>query len=356
MTTTNPNHKLFDKFRLEYDKILTPVVKDLQKAGYTEKDIDQLINKLFNIHKVEPKTTNVILGLSIDAMALGGAAIATSEITNTKKWLLKNTWVKGELSLSKSIHKNINKTKQNISAVLKANLGESVNWQKSAQDIFKLKDIKAELPEYMNKLVKQGKKALQDPALIADFKKQAKKAQKQIDKLANLGYKNPRLKKAYQNIITQVNKGSIEGINKGIERAIKAKSKYYAERIARTEIASAYGNSVLLEAKSNKKIIGVKSVLSARHPKPDVCDLWARGNLYGFGQGVYPKNKVPRYPYHPNCMCQLVPLTSAQVGKIKPVNKNRQISRFKKKNPQIVNKKGQIPLFTTEVSVPKKVG
>lgn len=351
---TTLNHSLFDEFKKKYDKILTPVVKDLQKAGYTAKDVDNLINKLFHVHKVESKTTNVILGLSIDAMTLGSTAVVVTNIVDTKKWLLKNTWIKGDLNLSKTIHKNINKTKSNIAHILKQNLGESVNWQKSAQDIFKIKDIKAELPKYMDDLVKQGKKALQDPTLIADFKKQAKKAQKQIDKLSNLGYKNPRLKKAYQNIITQVNKRSIEGINKGIERAVKAKSKYYAERIARTEIAQAHRNAVLLEAEESKKVIAVRWVLSSRHPKQDICDVHARANLSGMGPGVHPKKRVPIYP-HPNCMCDLVPMTTAQVGKIKRVNKKRQLVKFKKKNPAILNKKGEIPLYTAEVSVPKKV-
>jgi hypothetical protein len=349
---TNPNHKLIDEFRAKYDKILTPVVRDLQKAGYTAKNVDNLINKLFNIHEVEPKTTDVILGLSIDGMIAGGSVIVN--IPETKKWLLKNTWIEGNLNLSKTIHKNINLTKKNISHILKQNLGESVNWQKSAQDIYKLKDIKAELPKYIDDLVKQGKKALQDPALIADFYKQAKKAQKRINKLANLGYKDTRLKKAYQNIITQVNKGSIEGLNKGIERAVKAKSKYFAERIARSEIAQAHRNAVMLEAEENKKVIAFKWVLSARHPRPDICDVHARANLNGYGRGVHPKGKVPIYP-HPQCMCDLVPMSKTQVGKIKRVNKNKALSRFKKKNPNLLNKKGQIPLYTTEVSKPKKV-
>jgi len=47
--------------------------------------------------------------------------------------------------------------------------------------------------------------------------------------------------------------------------------------------------------------------LSARHhtleSSPDVCDVLANADLYGHGEGVYPKSVVPSLP-HPHCECR----------------------------------------------------
>jgi len=341
----NPNHKLFDEFKKKYEKILDPIIKELQKQNFTEKNIDALINKLFSTHQIEKRVTNVIIDLSIDAFVVGGSKVTYD---TTKKWLLKNNWFEDDLNLSERIHKNIKKTKVGIASILKENLGHSVNWQKSAQKIYKLKDLPVELPKYMNEIVRLGKKALQDPALIADFNKSVKKYQKQIDKLTNLGYKTPRLQKAYNNIIKQVKKGSIDGLDKGIERAIKAKTHYYAQRIARTEIASAYGNAVLYNAKKDERIVGVRSVLSSRHKIIDICDVHHSVNQYGMGKGVFPKGKVPPFPYHVQCMCSLVPVTNNQIQRTKKVNRTRQINKFVKIKPTLENKKGEIPFLTNK--------
>jgi len=50
----------------------------------------------------------------------------------------------------------------------------------------------------------------------------------------------------------------------------------------------------------------VKWELSARHPtlesSPDICDVLARADLYGYGEGVYHPATVPALP-HPHCEC-----------------------------------------------------
>jgi hypothetical protein len=37
----------------------------------------------------------------------------------------------------------------------------------------------------------------------------------------------------------------------------------------------------------------------------DICDVHAGANIYGLGAGVYPFDKVPELPAHPNCNCFL---------------------------------------------------
>ncbi len=338
-------HDYFDEFQKKYNKILAPIIRDLKKKKLKPSEIDAFLDSLFKKYDIENKTADVIVGLSVNAAVLGGANVTK----NMAEDLLKNNWFPGDLTLSERLHNNIKNIKIGISTTIKETLGNSVNWNKTAQKISKIKDLKADLPKYMKDLIKQGKKVLVEPAEIKAFNNKLKAAQKQIDKLSNLGYKNPRLKKAYTNIIKQVQKGSIVGLEKGIERAVLAKTRYYAERIARTEIAAAYGNAVVYTAQHDKRIVAIKSVLSARHPKLDICDVHSKVNQYGIGRGVFPKYRVPPFPYHVNCMCSLVPLTDNQITKGKKVKRMKQINKFKEANPKVaIKKNGKIPHLTNE--------
>lgn len=48
--------------------------------------------------------------------------------------------------------------------------------------------------------------------------------------------------------------------------------------------------------------------LSSCHPCDDICDLYACADLWGMGEGIFPKDKLPKLPVHPNCMCRVVPI------------------------------------------------
>ena len=51
----------------------------------------------------------------------------------------------------------------------------------------------------------------------------------------------------------------------------------------------------------------VQRRLSASHPRPDICDLHARVDRFGLGEGVYPKPSAPVPLAHPFCRCMLSP-------------------------------------------------
>lgn len=57
--------------------------------------------------------------------------------------------------------------------------------------------------------------------------------------------------------------------------------------------------------------------MSSGHPTYDVCDLYANANLYGLGKGIFPKDKVPILPAHPNCMCSLSPVYKGTIEETK---------------------------------------
>ena len=123
-----------------------------------------------------------------------------------------------------------------------------------------------------------------------------------------------------------------------INRAIKEKSYYNAQRLVRTETAKAYGDSFFDKILKNNDIVAYQSILSPRHPVPDICDFYANTDLYGLGKGVFPKNVGPEYPYHPNCLCILKPIyntndtpgldESKAVSYIKKLGKDKSKSLF----------------------------
>ena len=84
---------------------------------------------------------------------------------------------------------------------------------------------------------------------------------------------------------------------------------YPARRLARTEVTRAHGQATLLAAAANPFVRGVRWNLSQRHPEPDECDDHASANVAGLGVGVYPPDRVPRYPSHPQDLCFLTPET-----------------------------------------------
>ncbi len=94
----------------------------------------------------------------------------------------------------------------------------------------------------------------------------------------------------------------------GLSRAagaslLKDEAGAYANaiRVFRTEINRAHSIAYQAGAERVPDAIGTKFNLSPRHPRRDICDLYAKANLYGLGPGVYPHGKSP-YPAHPNTL------------------------------------------------------
>jgi hypothetical protein len=94
-------------------------------------------------------------------------------------------------------------------------------------------------------------------------------------------------------------------------------SSYWARRLARTEITAAAGRSIVNAALANPFVSGLRWRKSTSHAEKDICNTNATGG--DEGDGVYEKNKLPRYPGHPHCMCyitQEVSKSPAEVNRV----------------------------------------
>lgn len=93
-----------------------------------------------------------------------------------------------------------------------------------------------------------------------------------------------------------------------------------AERIARTEAARAWADGFAEKYMDDDSVVAFQWKLASRHPKFDICGLYAEANLYGLGKGIYPKNATPRLPVHPHCLCHLAPVYRSELKGKKAVD------------------------------------
>jgi len=120
--------------------------------------------------------------------------------------------------------------------------------------------------------------------------------------------KTPALKAAYMQALDEVENGAgMDRLDKAMKVALEERQRYYANRIAQTELARAYSDEKAREFMAEKSLTVLQWRMSVTHPRVDICDLHANLNKYNLGSGCYPKELAPKPPAHPHCRCKLVP-------------------------------------------------
>lgn len=167
---------------------------------------------------------------------------------------------------------------------------------------------RADLPRELLALTRDAKtrKSLEDLIL-----KGAEKAKK---------IRTPSLRAAYSEAFDAWAKGKGDAeLRRKVDIAMREKTRYMANRIARTEIARAHQAQVGREIMADEAIEVVQWLLNPAHPVPDICDLHAKADLYGLGKGCYPKGLAPVPPAHPHCLTGDTLITAS--GRILSVSK-----------------------------------
>ncbi len=84
---------------------------------------------------------------------------------------------------------------------------------------------------------------------------------------------------------------------------------YFWRRLMRTELHRSYANNEALRFMLDDNVQYLKVSRWGPNAPPCMCDGRTGVDKFGLGKGIYPKEECPVPPYHPNCLCQVGPVT-----------------------------------------------
>lgn len=289
------------------DDVIAAVKFEMEKGMDIRDAVQKVLEDLdFDSHNTE------LVAAAVVASAIAGFGLRPEQITpeakaEIKKVLMKKPWSADGMKLSERLHGVDKVLRQNIISTVTASVNNSDSVIDMARKLYdgynsgKAVIKPADLPEYLKKLVRQARLAVQGDA--SELSKlgvlQAAQKLKNPDRLTTKA-----LKRAYKDLVEACAKLETEAVDKALWTAVQEKSRYYAERIARTESSRAWYEGYMADSDSDDDVAGFKYTLSSAHKrKPyDICDVYANGD-FGFGKGIWPKGRQPEIPVHPHCMC-----------------------------------------------------
>lgn len=232
-----------------------------------------------------------------------GRAMGTLEV---------KAWPVGQVTLSQALYRGARETAARALRVVADHLKFGHDARKLALELFEGYGFRADevlkpavrLPAYMRDAGLEGEVT----ALLARI---------QASRL-----KTAPLRAGYLQALDAILAGSgQDALDKALRVAVYERHRYFANRIAQTELHRAHTDQLARELMADAAIEIVEYRLSASHPEPDICDVFAHQDAFGLGPGLYPKAKAPKPPQHPFCRCLLRPridLTGSKPGKERP--------------------------------------
>ena len=299
----NPLHKLSDEqvdSLIKSSKKLQSLVSTYIDEGHTPEEAVRLAwpDSGFT---AEAMSDDVVHSMA-RAISIG-MGVEVKVDAGFRDWALDKYYSAEGQTLSERIYENAATNKTIITDELTSQLRQNKSWTAMAKAIDDTQLVRGDIADKISSLTDMARKAYAGDAEALDaYKSALASAQKYVDKLAENGAPTERLKKAYQSVIDATEKGTEEAMTKAIDRAINAKARYNAERLTRTEIARAYGSAMKQRIVNDEDAVGMRWTLSSRENHCDECLFLASVDMYGLGEGCYPKDEAPDYPAHPQCL------------------------------------------------------
>ena len=271
-----------------YERVLDRYMK-LPRDKWTAKSLRDMIEEELSSYnrKLSPLIEGAVYGLL--AESLRGENLPSILPTS--------------LELSNLLYKNSKEVASNTYRVLR----EDIKAQKAIRDLamalyegygFKDKEVLdpfKRLPKYMRR---ELKKASVSQQVI-----------QQVEALKTKG-----LKAGYNGILKALQDHTGRSLENAVKVALEERSRYYALRIAATETARSSRLSEAYGYLTDEGIELVRYQMNPTHPFPDICDALAKAD-FGFGPGIYPKDKMVALPAHPFCGCRYYPIYSGRKKK-----------------------------------------
>lgn len=293
-------------------------IEILMKQGKSPEDAVRQVFREFGVEDwLQVNVAKVIVGTAQDALGKEAAStLSTAAILEA----LSNPWDGRGLTLSEKIHGASNTMLNDIITTVRKQIHLNKTVKDTAQalyDGYKSGHVvrQQELPKYMDELTRWTRRSRENlsEAEVKDLQRAIRKVKYQADDLVDDRATYNHFRTSLQELMDKLEHGSEKAAQRALQNAIQEKSRYVAERIARTEGARARYDAFIAQAGEDEDVVAYKWKLGSRHPAEDICDMYANADLYGLGKGVFPKDKVTAQPAHPHCLCHYAPVYEPEI-------------------------------------------
>ena len=314
-------------------------IEILMKQG---KSPEEAIRQVFKEYGVEDwlqaNVSSVIVGTAQDAL---GQELAKDLPAAALLEALSNPWDGSGLTLSEKIHGASNTMLNDVITTVRKQIHLNKTVKDTAQalyDGYRGGHVvrQQELPKYMDELTRWTRRSRENlsEAEVKDLQRSIRKVRAQAEDLVDDSSTYNHFRTALNSLLDKMDKGSEKAVQKAILTAIEEKSRYVAERIARTEAARARYDAFIARYGEDDSVVAYQWKLGSRHPAEDICDMYAHADLYGLGAGVFPKDRAPVNPAHPHCLCHYAPVYASELkGKKRSDNVEGRGNSWLKRQP-----------------------
>lgn len=293
-------------------------IKQLLAQGKSPKEAIEQVFKEFGVEDwLQASVSNVLVATAKDAL---GAGLAEQLSEAVLLEALSNPWDGSGMELSAKLHGASEAMKRTITETLQSQIRLNRTAKDTAQvlyDGYQHGNVirQQELPKYMDDLLRWTRRSRENltEEERRDLQRAIRKVRDQAEELVNDKSTYNHFRTALRNLVDKIDKGSEKSVQKAISVAIEEKSRYVAERIARTEAARARYDAFIARYGEDDSVVAYQWKLGSRHPAEDICDMYAHADLYGLGAGVFPKDKAPVNPAHPHCLCHYAPVYASEL-------------------------------------------
>ncbi len=222
-------------------------------------------------------------------------------------------WPLGEVALSERLYRHTAEVNAATDRIIREHAKGFTQARELAMQLYEGYEFKVDPLAVKARLPKYLRAAMRDPSVSHGLDQIFARA-----RAAEL--KTPALRAAYLQAIDEVERGAgMERLRNVIKTAWYERNRYFANRIAQTELHRVYEDQKAVEVMDDDDLEWVQVRMSATHPRVDICDFHARLDRYGQGPGVYPKDVAPKPPFHPFCLSGDTLITAS--GRIAAVSK-----------------------------------
>lgn len=321
MATTDRLAQLINKLNKSWRKDAKKAVAYLQRLIASGMKFEEALDnvqrhygKLFTLPELQPALVEAAAyayGIVPSVLSVAQAKLMGEQ--------LSAAWDASGMKLSEKLHGASQKMRESIIGTLREQMRHNKTWQQAARALYDgYADGKNDYTGgadiiHWQEIARYMQAVRRATAGDAEALRAQLRALDNINSLARRGAPNKALQAAYNELLSKVQQGKEKQIARAVEVAINEKSRYVAERITRTEMARAWADGFIAKMKKDADIVAVKFKLSSRHPVFDICDMYAKADMYGLGAGIYPKDKLPPLPVHPHCLCRYVEVIEGEV-------------------------------------------